>query len=803
MHRALFLLLFLAQVIPAADPAPLVRLGSDRFRQAERVEAIAYSTDGKRLATADADTFYLWDAGDGRRLHAVPVPGRVVVLGFSADGPVLALAQDGPREGTRLLRLDPAAGRVVDDRPAVDGPGDGAFTPDGRWLVVRDGAGREVRVLDPATGKPAWTAADPQPVSALAVRADGKVVAVARSAGTIRLYELATGKVLHEHAGSRAALRNLAFSPDGRTLIGESSHPWPKHLVRLDAQTGAVRWTHPADHADDSFLTPDGKSVVYFGKLAGPNPHMWHWLNAATGRPLHRRLDTGPGRAAVRPDGRVLAVGGSDGLISQWDLESGRRLVGASADPPGPVTGLRFTPDGEKLIGQSRDRYEWDVRTGRQSRIDSGQETGPSERVVMSSDGRWVVRSQLPGRARLPAFALVEPATGRRHVFLQESAADRADFLADGRLLIHRPDCLSVYDPDTRTRVAHMGTDGRPGAVAASANGTTAVRVSPAGDRLRVIRWDLKTGEVAGEWIGRLPNPIPMSPSLQWGAQLSPDGRVLAVIFRNLPGGGGRIRQHTALIDARAGRYLSGWWGASTRAGLAFSPDGRAVACVHPPGAEMEVREVWTGEVRVRRSDAPVHEVTFGPDGRTLALATQPGPIALWDLVGKPGKWDAVAPADLWAALEGDDAERAFTAICHLRHHPTEAATFLKGQMKVPTAPTADWVAARINDLDAAQFRDREKATADLAALGDRVRPELQAALKTASAEARRRLEGLLERAAPPDPETWRAVRACEALEGIGTREARDLLAVWAKGPPAATLTREASESVERLAKRR
>jgi hypothetical protein len=80
--------------------------------------------------------------------------------------------------------------------------------------------------------------------------------------------------------------------------------------------------------------------------------------------------------------------------------------------------------------------------------------------------------------------------------------------------------------------------------------------------------------------------------------------------------------------------------------------------------------------------------------------------------------------------------------------------------------------------------------------------PELQAALKTASTEARRRLEGLLQKATTPSRETWRMIRACEVLEGIGTAEAREVLATWTKGPPAATLTREATESVERLAKR-
>ena len=120
----------------------------------------------------------------------------------------------------------------------------------------------------------------------------------------------------------------------------------------------------------------------------------------------------------------------------------------------------------------------------------------------------------------------------------------------------------------------------------------------------------------------------------------------------------------------------------------------------------------------------------------------------------------------------------------------------------MPTAPAADWVAGRIKELDAAQFRDREKATADLSGVGELVVPALRAALKAASPEARGRLEGLLERADAASRETWRAVRACESLEGIGTPEARELLGAWAKGPPGATLTREAAGSLERLARR-
>ena len=228
------------------------------------------------------------------------------------------------------------------------------------------------------------------------------------------------------------------------------------------------------------------------------------------------------------------------------------------------------------------------------------------------------------------------------------------------------------------------------------------------------------------------------------------------------------------------------------------------VACYYQSGLGVDVREVATGERRVRRSNPPVNSAAFSPDGRTLALATSPGPVALWDLFGPPaGKWDTEKPDDLWAALAGSDAERAFGVIRLLRHHPTEAVAFLKTQVKVPTAPASNWLAARIKDLDAANFKQREQASADLVGVGELVVPALRTALKGSSPEARRRLEALIAQLEVPSRETWRAVRACEVLEGIATPEARELLAAWAKGTPGATLTREAGESVERLKGRR
>src|SRR5437763_1530012 len=77
-----------------------------------------------------------------------------------------------------------------------------------------------------------------------------------------------------------------------------------------------------------------------------------------------------------------------------------------------------------------------------------------------------------------------------------------------------------------------------------------------------------------------------------------------------------------------------------------------------------------------------------------------------------------------------------------------------------------------------------------------------QAITSRPSLEVRRRVEELLARleGATPSAEGVRTLRAVEALEHIGTREARQVLETLAKGAPETRLTREVKAALERLA---
>ena len=69
------------------------------------VSRVAFSPDGKRLATAGGDEFVrVWDVEAGKELAALPCADRVVVVAYSPDGDSLAA---GCRDGSARIWAAP------------------------------------------------------------------------------------------------------------------------------------------------------------------------------------------------------------------------------------------------------------------------------------------------------------------------------------------------------------------------------------------------------------------------------------------------------------------------------------------------------------------------------------------------------------------------------------------------------------------------------------------------------------------------------------------------------------------------
>jgi hypothetical protein len=248
--------------------------------------------------------------------------------------------------------------------------------------------------------------------------------------------------------------------------------------------------------------------------------------------------------------------------------------------------------------------------------------------------------------------------------------------------------------------------------------------------------------------------------------------------------------------------------------GVVFSPHGRWLATASGDGAII-VWDVATGAelAKLVEHTGVVYGLALSPDGRRLASAGMDRTVNIWDVSGCDALARSTSPAvrdskASWADLSGTDAALAHCAVFDLSACPEQSTQFLSGRLRpVPgLAPQQrEQLTAWVRDLDDGQFQRRERATRELARLGEAARPLLRKSLAgNLSVEGRQRVERLLnDLTEPPQSgEGLAKLRALAVLEHAGTPEAVAVLKTVAAGLPDARLTADAQAALDRLARR-
>jgi hypothetical protein len=119
-----------------------------------------------------------------------------------------------------------------------------------------------------------------------------------------------------------------------------------------------------------------------------------------------------------------------------------------------------------------------------------------------------------------------------------------------------------------------------------------------------------------------------------------------------------------------------------------------------------------------------------------------------------------------------------------------------------PDQAARDRVGQLVRDLNAPDFKTRERASRALGAMGESALPVLRGKLaEDLAPEVRRRLRQLVEAYNRPAGERLRALRALEVLELARTAASGRILEELAAGQPGAWMTQQARAALRRLAR--
>jgi RNA polymerase sigma factor (sigma-70 family) len=316
---------------PKGDSAPNPKLRFTLEGHRNFVTSVAYSPDGKTLASAGVNrTIKLWDVATGREkatfarhsdAHPVPYSTDLKAVVFSPDGKLLA---SGSADKTIQL-CDVDTGKVLAIlRGHTDGVTSLAFSPDGKTLASAS-LDETIRLWDVATRKQRATLkGHSEWVWSVVFSPDGKALASASGDRTVRLWNVAAGTEQATLKGHRYTVHAVAFSPDGKTLASAGMDKAIQLWDVASRKNTATLRGHASDiHA--LVFSRDGKTLA--SASGDDTVKLW---DVATGK-VKATLTGHTDRVTCvgfSPRGRGLATGSHDGTIKLWDLAAPRQPDG-------------------------------------------------------------------------------------------------------------------------------------------------------------------------------------------------------------------------------------------------------------------------------------------------------------------------------------------------------------------------------------------------------------------------------------------------------------------------------------------
>jgi WD40 repeat protein len=627
-------------------------------RQEKTVQAVAFSRDGRWLATG-ADKVGLWDAATGQMIAILKTSGPVYALAFAPDSATLASAGDDQA----VTVWDVARRTIVHTLRGHTAPIVGlAFQHDGQRLASV-GLDDTVKVWDveedPGARYLRWPAGG---LAGYRISPDGQRLLAGCTDKTVKVWELATRQLLFSYEGHDQAVTGVACSRDGRWCASGSMdrtiHVWDaatrqlrcicrghtegvadvdldrngsrvvstgldKTLRLWDATTGKELVCLPTETvAGCVAFSPDGTSFA-FGALRNEGRRMIGVVKlhaagadaAACRQLLSLQMSTGGVHdLEFSSDGTRLAAAGDEngeGVVRVWDRRSGTQLL-RLREQEGSPTGVRFSGDGRRLFTVNFKGLltVWDAETGQKLlsllgvRLEQGWRLGGDAEGLRlaTKSGNDTIKFWEIGGGPVPRTVR---ASGRR------TSIRALAFAADGsRLATAGAHAATLWSWTTRKEAYSLRSDRHP---------FLDVALSPDGARMAAVleQGGLRMWDVGADrqlHVGEAENDL-------LGLAFSSDGHRLATAGRD-----GLL----TLWDADSGARVTALAGHAAVNAVAFRPGSMQLASGDADGT---VRQRDTnGELHALGTHpAPVVAVAYSADGRRLISGAADGSVKVWD----------------------------------------------------------------------------------------------------------------------------------------------------------------------------
>lgn len=357
-----------------------------------RVHRLAFSPDGKQLASAGGDsTIRLWQIATGQTVDVLHGhQAEVTDVVFNLDGSSLLSSSND-----RSIRVwDAGSGRELHKLGSFT---DGAtsaldFSPDGGKLVSGSDDG-SIRVWGMEKQECILKLQEQfSYIFSVAYSPDGKTIASASLDRTICIWSAETGALQHRLMAHKSEVSSVAYHPT-KPLLASASHD---QTVRLwDIQTGqAVQVLNsPSGALWSVAFSPDGTMVASCSSNSGV--YLWSMDEYSTLTTLTGQKDL-VWTVAFSPDGKWLAAAGAEGTITLWDLES-RELVDHNWIHDGWVRDLAFSPNSQQLVSTDYDNnvFLWDLQSGSKVAHFSGSDAvaiHPYGNHIAVGAGAWSIQ---------------------------------------------------------------------------------------------------------------------------------------------------------------------------------------------------------------------------------------------------------------------------------------------------------------------------------------------------------------------------------------------------------------------------